>query len=70
MLRANNNKSKQCQRTNNNEILLEPKVNVTGHQISPMLLGNGVNLLSVRQTGACIWDTKSEIKRLINNAFC
>ena len=34
------------QRANNNGILLEPKANVNGHQIGPMLLGNGVNLLS------------------------
>ena len=33
------------QRAKNNEILLEPKANVRGHQISPMLLGDGVNLL-------------------------
>ena len=33
------------QRVKNNEILLEPKVNVKGHQIGQMLLGDGENLL-------------------------
>ena len=34
------------QRVRSNETLLEPKVNVNGHQIAQMLLGDGVNLLS------------------------
>ena len=33
------------QRAKNNEMLLEPKVNVRGYRTSPTLLGNGVNLL-------------------------
>ena len=41
------------QRASNNEVTLEPKVNVNGYQIGPMLLqigpmllGDGVNLIS------------------------
>lgn len=34
------------QRENNNETLLESIVNVNGHQIGPMLHGDGVNPLS------------------------
>ena len=33
------------QRAKNNEMLLEPKVNVRGYRTSPTLLGNGINLL-------------------------
>ena len=34
------------QRASNNEVMLKPKVNVNGYQIDPMLLGDGMNLLS------------------------
>ena len=34
------------QKSNNNEIFLESKVNVNGHQIGPVVLEDGVNLLS------------------------
>ena len=34
------------QRASNNEVMLKPKVNVNGYQIGPMLLGDGMNLLS------------------------
>ena len=43
------------QRVRNNETLLEPKVNVNGHQIGQMLLGDGVNLLSKWLLKPCIF---------------